>query len=240
LYDFLVYEALEFYQAGEQGAVAAEDAFALDADSPVLAEAETFLAWRPVATDPGAPAFKAVRLFQDLLAFHRNDPDRTAFLDADLARLEFADNSAVGESKAGRYESAVRRVADQAADHEVSSRALALLAAHLNRAGGPGCGARRGLCAVAMHFRRATVRALCRNEIALIERKTTALETESVWNAPWPALRVTYRNVTQVHFRAVRFDFESHLRQARWEVGRPECGAARPADRRHPGPVVGG
>jgi uncharacterized protein YfaS (alpha-2-macroglobulin family) len=218
LYDFLAYEALEFYQAGEQGAVAAEDAFELDADSPVLADAEAFLAWRPASADPASSALKAVRLFQGLLAFHRNDPDRSAFLDADLARLEFADNSAVGESKSERYQAALRRFADQAADHEVSSRALALLAAHLNRNGDPAAArlvAQRGRDAFPSSFGAA----LCRNEIALIERKTTSLETESVWNAPWPSLRVTYRNVTQVHFRAVRFDFETHLRQARWEVG---------------------
>jgi len=42
LFDFLAYEALSFYQVGELGQVAAEDAFEIDTDSPIFADVAEF------------------------------------------------------------------------------------------------------------------------------------------------------------------------------------------------------
>ena len=40
-----------------------------------------------------------------------------------------------------------------------------------------------------------------------IEAKSVQINTERVWNEPWPIIQVRYRNITQVHFRLVRDDW---------------------------------
>ncbi|HVU36296.1 MAG TPA: hypothetical protein VHE61_22860, partial [Opitutaceae bacterium] len=52
LFDFLVYDALSFYQTGEQGVTIAEQTFEVTADSPVFGTVRQFLAWPPETTDP--------------------------------------------------------------------------------------------------------------------------------------------------------------------------------------------
>ena len=86
LYDFLAQEALAFYQIGEQAAVRSEDTFELEPDSPIFADATEFSRWKPESTDTNSPILKAVALYQKLLDFHRNDADKSAYYDANLAR----------------------------------------------------------------------------------------------------------------------------------------------------------
>ncbi|MDE2657799.1 MAG: MG2 domain-containing protein, partial [Verrucomicrobiota bacterium] len=47
----------------------------------------------------------------------------------------------------------------------------------------------------------------CHNLVAQIEQKSINIQTESIWNAPWPELSVAYRNITEVHFRLVPADW---------------------------------
>src|SRR5690606_30632716 len=61
--------------------------------------------------------------------------------------------------------------------------------------------------------------ARCRNLIQRIEAPSAQLATEFVWNAPWPTLDVTYRNVTHVYFRAVPLRFADQLQRGRWQYG---------------------
>jgi uncharacterized protein YfaS (alpha-2-macroglobulin family) len=212
LYDFLAYEALAFYQTGEQGAIATEDAFEIAADSPAFADADDFARWQPPSVDPAAPALKAIRLYQQLMEFHRSDKDRSAYYDADLSRLRYAHNIAVGDDKDARYQAALERFIAATTRHEISARALAELAGLLNRLGDPARAhtlATRGSKA----FPESAGGAMCYNLIQQIEAKSAELRTEFVWNAPWPTLDLTYRNVTRVYFRAVPVDFEKEMIQ---------------------------
>ena len=90
LYDFVAFDALQFYTSGEQAGAKAEDSFEIAADSPALAATDEFLKWTPQTTDADSPKLKAIKLYQDLLNFHKNDQDKSAYLDADLSRLQFA------------------------------------------------------------------------------------------------------------------------------------------------------
>lgn len=218
LFDFLAHEALRFYQAGEHGTFKSEDSFELDANSPVFDDAEAFLRWQPESTDTRSPVLKAVRLHQKLLEFHRNDRDRSAFHDADLARLAYAHNTAVGENKGERYQAALERFIAATAQHEISARALVELAQQWNNRDDPAKAhalATRGLKA----FPKSAGGARCYNLLQQIEAKHAQLHTETVWNAPWPTLDVSYRNVTKVYFRAVPTDFEQLLTKRNWEQG---------------------
>ena len=218
LFDFVAYDALQFYQAGEQGSVKAEDAFELDAGSPIFGDTDSFTSWNPATDDTGSPELKAIRIFQAILRFHEADADRSAYYDADLARITFGHNSSTGEDKVERYKGALRRFIDATAGHEASSRALAVLAAQVNEEGDPAKAreiAKRGLDAAP----RSAGAAMCFNLIQEIEAKSARMTTEHVWNAPWPTVDVTYRNVTKVYFRAVRMEFTDYLERTRWNFG---------------------
>jgi len=215
MFDFLAHNALEFYTAGEQAGARGEDAFDLDGDGPIFANRGEFLAWKPDATDTSSPTFKAVRLFQELLAFHAMDRDRSALADVDLLRLSFGNNRAVGEGKVTKYKAALSHFAKEWSQHEVSARALAALAEVLQadkafleakRI------AERGLRA----FPESAGGVSCFNVIKQIEQKSASIQTERVWNDPLPTLDVTYRNVTKVYFRAIEVDFEPWLHSRRW------------------------
>lgn len=212
LFDFLANEALRFYQAGEHDLIRAEDAFEVDDQSPIFADVDEFIRWQPATTDSDSPQLKAIRLYQKLLAFHRHDRDRSAFYDADLARLVYGHNIARGPERDSRYRAALERFIAATARHEISARALAELARQWHESDDPTKAhelAQRGLKA----FPKTPGGAACYNLIQQIEAKSAEIDTEFVWNAPWPTIEVTYRNVTRVHFRAVAVDFEQHLAQ---------------------------
>lgn len=218
LYDFLAHEALEFYQAGEHGTTRAEDSFELDASSPALGNAEEFSRWQPASADATSPVLKALRLYQSLLKFHEADRDRSAFLDVDLARLTWAHNVAVGENKDERFKAALEQFVAGTAKHEISARGLAALAGQLQAEGDPAKAhelATRGYQA----FPESAGGATCYNLIQQIEAKSAQLVTDHVWNAPWPTLDVTYRNVTRVYFRALPMNFTDYLSKVRWNYG---------------------
>ncbi len=210
LYDFIACNALAFYCAGEQGAAKAEDNFELSADGPIFASTDEFLKWKPDTTDTDSPTLKAVRLYQGLLAFHGDDKDASALLDADLARLKFGKNKAVGEEKEVRYKAALKRFAEVHARHELSAVARFEWAGVLNSAGEP-----REAHAIATAGMKAFPDSvggrMCYNLVQQIEAKSASITTERVWNEPLPTIDVTYRNVTKVFFRAVPYDWSVFL-----------------------------
>ncbi len=216
LFDFLAHEALQFYQAGEQGGAKAEDAFEVAADSPVFGTVAEFLNWQPDATDAGSPKLKAIKLFQDLLAFHQNDADKSAFIDADLWRLAFGKNQAVGPERDERYKTALKRFADAWAGHEIAARALAAQAGVL-QAENELVEARQIALRGMELYPESVGGRMCFNLVQQIEAKqVSAISAERVWNEPWPVVAVTYKNVTQAHFRAVPVDFHAFIARKRW------------------------
>jgi hypothetical protein len=106
LYDFLAFDALSFYSSGEQAGALPQDTFEIMADDPIFAPVAEFLAWQPKTSDTQSAKLKAIGIYQALLAFHQNDADKTAFIDADLQRLIFGNNQAVGPEKADLYKAA--------------------------------------------------------------------------------------------------------------------------------------
>lgn len=214
LYDFIAHEALQFYSSGEQAAAKPQDAFEVSADSPIFATASEFTAWKPETTQTNSPALKAVRLYQQLLQFHENDPDKSAYADVDLERLAYGYNVAFGENKNTRYKDALKEFAAKWADHEVSAQAIAYWARVVHDEGDK-VEARQLAQRGAKAFPESSGGRLCRNLISEIEAKAAAITTERVWNAPWPTINVRYRNITSIHFRAVPYNWQDLLRRNR-------------------------
>ncbi len=207
LYDFLAHDALSFYNSGEQAGASPQDSFHIMADSPIFAPVDGFLAWQPQTSDMQSARLKAVRLYQSLLDFHQNDKDKTAFIDADLYRLEFGYNQALGPDKADLYMGALEDFTDQWKSHELSARAFYAWAgveyAQRNYVHA------RELAAEGWDTWPASIGGIrCYNLILQIEGRSASIVTERVWNDPLPDIAVTYRNVTQVFFRAVPVGYQ--------------------------------
>jgi len=214
LYDFLAHEALSFYGAGEQVGVLPRDTFEFMADSPIFAPVAEFIQWEPVTTDTESPKLKAIRLYQDILAFHQSDSNKSALIDADLHRLIFGYNQALGSDKAVFYVEALERFMDQWSSHEIVAQALYEWARVVHEQGDY----------VQAHmlasqgrnmYPNSTGGHLCNNLIQQIEARSATITTERVWNNPLPDIKVTYRNVTRIFFRAVPFAVEDAI-QPNW------------------------
>ncbi len=225
VWDVIVRDAIEFSSSGERGLVAPEDAFEVGADSPALGTADEFLAWQPekdnTVTDTDSPLLDTLRLYRDLLAFHKGDNDRTAFLAADLDRILWASGAVVATGEPGdlndRKEAALRRFIERAGGHETAALGrfhLATLIQQGDGSGEPGdmVEARKIAVVGADAHPKSPGGAMCRLLVVQIESRDLSLQTESTWAAPWPVIRVTYRNLTKVHLRIVKADFLARLK----------------------------
>jgi hypothetical protein len=229
VWDVIVRDAIEFSSSGERGLVAPEDAFELVADSPALGTADEFLNWQPendkTFTDADSPLLDTLRLYRDLIAFHKADADRTAFLAADLDRIQWASGAVVPTGEPGdlfdRKETALRGFIERAGDHETASLGRFQLASLIQQGDGQNHGtgdsgdlveARKIALAGAEAHPRSPGGAMCRLLVVQMESRDLSLQTESTWAAPWPVIRVTYRNLTKVHLRIVKADFFARLK----------------------------
>ncbi len=213
LYDFVVHNALLFYSAGEQAGSKAQDSFVLSADSPVFASAKDFMAWEIDSEDDESPKIRAIKLYQDLLNFHKNGENKDAFIEADLLRLRYGYNQSFGEEKNARYKAALKRFTQKWAEHEMSARAMyrhadvlrgegELVEAHKM--------AKRGISV----FPESVGAKECRNLINQIEAKSSLVKTERVWNAPFPKIQLRYRNLNKAYFRVISYDWVTYMRES--------------------------
>ncbi len=217
LFDFLAHNAIDFYASGAQAGNRQQDAFDLSAESPIFGSAEDFIRWQPKTDDDSSLTLKAIKLYQQLMAFHEADSDPSAFLDNDLARLTFGNNKAFGEEKSSRYKAALVRFADEHTGSVISSRALNDLATAIyNQGSGDAVKAHEVASTGQNRFPESVGGRRCYNLIQRIEAKEARVSTERVWNNPRPTIDVSYRNITKVHFRLVPYRFDDYIKSARW------------------------
>jgi len=214
LYDFLVFEALSFYSAGEQAGTIPQDTFEIMADSPIFGTVDEFLAWEPKTSDTDSAKFKAIGLYQDLLTFHQDDSDKSAFIDADLNRLKFGNNLALGPEKTTIYIAALEQLVNSWSDSEIAALALYEWAKAVQSQGNyvkAHALASRGWD----EYPDSIGAAKCYNLIQQIVGKSASIKTEQVWNDPMPDIQVTYRNVTHIYFRAIPLIAEDAI-ESKW------------------------
>lgn len=211
LFDFAAFEALSFYASGEQAAARPEDAFQITADSDALAPAAAFLKYKPETADAEAPALRALRLYQDLLAFHRDDADGDVSLDIDLHRLDYV-RAAAGDAARGPYIERLSELSEAHRSSELQSAVLARWAGEVE-AGGDSVRALALARQGAEAHPKSGGAANCRVLIARITAREFDVRAEAAVLPGKPASLVAeYRNVSRLHFRAVREDFASLLK----------------------------
>lgn len=211
VFDFIVHQAIDFYAMDEQ-ITRGIDAFGIAADSPVFADDEQFLAWQPATDDDDSFHLKTIRLYQQLMKFHKQDDDRTAYLAVDLERIEFANRNADGSTKRSAYENALQRFSDNHKQHPLSAEALSSLASsHFNQK--DFVQAHRIATVGLNRFKDSVGGYQCHNLIQTIEQPAADVATELVWNAAQPDFTITYKNIDKIKFRIVNFSADQ------WEKG---------------------
>ncbi|MCX6876251.1 MAG: MG2 domain-containing protein [Verrucomicrobia bacterium] len=203
LYDFLAHAALVFYSAETITAPGSWDAFEIEPASPAFDPADAFLAWHPDPTDQTSPKFRVLRLYQDLLTFHRADRDPTAFLHCDLERIRWAGAVASGAKKAERLDAALRAFVETNASHPVSADARLDLASALvekNRTREAHALAKAGADAFPTH----PFGKLCHNIVNQLEEKNIWVLSATHWTRSGEEITVNHANVSHLWFRAYR------------------------------------
>jgi len=97
LYDFVAHEALKFYTCAEQVAAYPEDMFGINASSPAFSPIRDFIEYQPITNDTASAKYKALRIYQKLMAFHYTHRNIDALIDLDIHRLSYIKNVSYGD-----------------------------------------------------------------------------------------------------------------------------------------------
>jgi uncharacterized protein YfaS (alpha-2-macroglobulin family) len=109
LYDLLVFRALSFFQNDEKDVVNPAYKFELD-NAGVFSAQSVFSALPLLHRDSTSLHLQALKLYQEVLAFHTKDAKPDALIDADLQRLTFVYAHSVNPDKDSLYLNALRQL----------------------------------------------------------------------------------------------------------------------------------
>lgn len=120
LYDFLVYQALDFYQTDENSIT--QPAYKFEIDNPsYLSEIKTFSNLKLESKDSTSLVLKTLELYQSLIQFHLNDTQPFALIQADLDRLHFVHTHATFSEKDKVFMETLKKSKNQFLNNENST-----------------------------------------------------------------------------------------------------------------------
>jgi uncharacterized protein YfaS (alpha-2-macroglobulin family) len=134
LYDLLAFRAVAFYRNNESGLVQPAARFALS-DPAYFAPAGAFAAMAVPTPDSLSFDYRALALLQKIVAFHLPDANPTAFVDADLQRLDFVYAKTAVPAKDSLYLSALQSLAVRCAGASAAADVLLRMADFYHRQG---------------------------------------------------------------------------------------------------------
>lgn len=218
LFDLLALHALAYFKTDERNINKPADAFEID-DPAAFGDARTFATHRFKVADSNSLHAKALQLYQRLIQFHLSDTKPDALIDINIERLVFVNSYAVLDNKGSLYRKALEQITTAHGSLPIAAQAWYLLAnTYADEAGQYDplkdtthrfayLKAKEICEQVVLQKDSSEGKANCINLLTQIQRKEINLQTERV-NIPGQPFRVlvTYRNVTQLHFRVVKMD----------------------------------
>lgn len=126
LFDLLAHQALDYYKNGIRVVTEASNTFNLN-NEKVFAPAESFSPHNFNTSDSLSSKWNAIRLFQQLLVFHQQDKDSSAFIEVDLERISWLKQQATIPAKDSLYKSALESLVQKFPDEIASQQAWYLL-----------------------------------------------------------------------------------------------------------------
>jgi uncharacterized protein YfaS (alpha-2-macroglobulin family) len=127
VFDFLAFRALDYFISTENDVAQPAYKFILN-DEKIFAPVNEFVAAKFTTPDTASMYYNAILLFQDILKFHIDDKNQDALLDANLIRLDFANEHAVITAKEKLYENALTAIEKNYSNNPMSTQATYLKA----------------------------------------------------------------------------------------------------------------
>ena len=216
LYDFLGHRALDFFINDEEGLTKPAYQFKIN-EATAFAPATEYCNASFKTKDSSSLQHKAIRIFQDIIKFHLNDPAPGALIDADIRRLAFVYTYGVMEGKEKLYEDALKKIEELYPADPASAQAMFLRGSiYLNRGRGydPNSKtdnqyevkrAKELFEAAYARFPKSEGGINAHNQVAQILQPALDLVTEKV-NVPDQPFRtlVKYKNVNKLYLRIVK------------------------------------
>jgi uncharacterized protein YfaS (alpha-2-macroglobulin family) len=109
VYDLLIFRAIDFFKNDEKDVVNAADQFQIEG-SLWFEDAAKFSSVQVKVKNAESLHFMALKLYQEVIAFHLNDSKPAALIDADLQRLAFVHDNSVDPAKDSLYLQALQRL----------------------------------------------------------------------------------------------------------------------------------
>jgi hypothetical protein len=242
LYDFLAHRALSYFMSSENDVTNPAYKFILN-DEKIFSPVTDFIKTKFYSKDSSSLYFNALILFQEILKFHINDPVPDALLDADLIRLDFANQHGVFSNKNRLYENALKNFETIYSKNEAAAQAMYLRAQmyytlgeeynpiikkenqyEIKRA--------KELCDIAInYFPKSEGGINCRNLLNQIKIPSLNIETEKVniIDQPFRSL-VKYKNIDVLYFRVIKTSKEEleRLNQLDYETNWKEVVKLKP------------
>ncbi len=123
----LAHRALDYFKSDENDITRPAYAFEIK-DEKAFAPAGEFIHQKFENKDSTSLHYKALLIFQDLLAFHENDAKPDALIDADIERINFVKQYGVMGNKDELYIAALQNIANQFSNNAASAQASYLIA----------------------------------------------------------------------------------------------------------------
>ncbi|SDG85678.1 MG2 domain-containing protein [Dyadobacter soli] len=216
LFDLLAFRALDYFSSDERNIKKPAYAFEIGTAS-AFDPAADFVHRKFETKDSASLEYHALLLYQKLIAFHLEDKDPAALLDADLARLQYVNQKSVHPDKSDLYFMAVSHVADQFQSTPAAAQAWYLKAQWLN---GKADSYKPGRDTV-FRFERTKALKLCQkiilenpeteggvnaqNLLRNITQRTFYLSVETVNTVDKPfRVLVKYRNFNKLHLLVIK------------------------------------
>ncbi|HEU5366670.1 MAG TPA: alpha-2-macroglobulin, partial [Hanamia sp.] len=215
LFDLLAHRALDYFKNDERDIT--RPAYAFEINNPVaFATVNEFISANFVSEDSASLHQKALIIFKKLLSFHQKDKNPDALIDADIERINFANQYGIMPNKDSLYINALNHLSEKYTGNPLSAQATFLIAqnmynkaieAHRNHDSASEYSivkAKEILENVANKFPKSEGGINARNLLKTILHPSLNLTTEKI-NVPSQPFRtlVNYQNFNTVYFRII-------------------------------------
>lgn len=215
LFDLLSHTALEFYKTDESSITRPSDKFEVD-DHNMLCSGTDFINLPINEADKTSLKSRALKVYQGLLDFHKNDASPEAFVEVDLERLNFVYANAVFLEKDKYYLSTLKKMVTAYKNDAVSGLYNYNIATYYNSLGDtyqPNSAEPKDqwkkndaikICeTVLKKFPKSRAAEMCSDLVTTIKRNSIDITTESYIQVNKPSkVLVNYKNVDDLNFTA--------------------------------------
>jgi hypothetical protein len=229
LYDFINRQAADFFMNTEADLPEPAQVFRLD-KSEYFGRCEDFTKLNCATKDTLSLTLRALKILQNLIAFHLHDDDPEALVDIDLIRLKFIHRHSTIEHSDSLYRAALKQVEKRCGSNPAAAEVayeIAATYAHKESWYEPGISDKYrwfnkqavDICDDAIKkFPKSYGACLCAALKNNIEAKSLSLKVEevNVPNTPLCAL-ISWKNIKKVWLRAVPFDEIEYEKSDRYE-----------------------